>query len=480
MVKARFIFSVSLVILLLFSCSRYSQNIQALYTHYYNVDELNNRQNKRRSMYIFYDESGELIFQKSIIQDSTYKSISLDSGYKESLFNTFDISWKKIPPSDQAVHKQSSAARRPGDPPEPVYLNEVEKSKHNDESLDVDYYFSDTAKKVMVELNYQDFCGKISESEIMISHYSDTLEYYRTLEVSPEVAEYFRSCAFNYTDSIEFTKYPPLPNLRSCRLIESRYTLTNDVSSKSGNKREIIIDSTLIDGSYEVNQSDYYYFLYREKNPSGNRTFKEFTSRYYREFHYLPNEVNPYYAFEYSLALNETDTTFKYEMTTLSGRRLNRYKYIVFEYPSKNTNNIDLRLPIMRREIYFWVDPRKQSIVRKRYLAFTSEGHRLEFDWLNEGYETKTDIRTIPEISGDVEYDLIPKRPRKPMYPFYNSMSNRKPESNQGQTRNKTNKIVKHIRKQSVKLEKDRQSGFEKRIAEDSTKIYEFIYLKKQ
>jgi hypothetical protein len=318
-------------------------------------------------------------------------------------------------------------------------------------------------------------------NEITVSHEGDSISYERILDISPEIIEFFRQMIFKYGDSIELLMIPALPDLGNCKLKESRFTIIESCNNSEGNKKDIYIDSIFINGFFEVTRKEDFYFLHEENDPLGGYKYKRYTPNQYLERHFLPNEVSPFYELIYYKSPNSNDTTFKSELsvTRIGGRDC--YKLTQKGHLSKKSGPNDLRLPIVKREMYFWINSRKQSIVRKRYVAYTEQNHRLEKEWITSNkYKIITFLDTIHEVSGNLKYDIVPEDPHEPQYPYFNSLSNQKHKSSRKTHHDQNKQLIKSIRKQSTELEKDRGIGYEKRISSDSNEMYEIYYLKKK
>jgi hypothetical protein len=232
-----------------------------------------------------------------------------------------------------------------------------------------------------------------------------------------------------------------------------------------------------VDSVLEVNHSEDFYFLFEETDSEGRTIFKRYTSSYYREAHYLPKEVSPFYEQKYSLAPNGIDTTFSSELSVSKDGRLDVYKIVHKGQLTKKSGPNDLRLPIVRREMYFWLNPRKNRIVKKRYVAFTDQNHRLEKEWItSKDYKIIAFMDTIPEVSGKQKYDIVPTNAHEPQYPFYNSLSTKKQKARGKSHRYHNRKMAQNLRKRTTPLEKNRKKGYEKRFYAESNEMFEIIY----
>lgn len=316
-------------------------------------------------------------------------------------------------------------------------------------------------------------------NDLTIRYESDTLTYERILEISPEIIDYFRLKTLEIGDSIELTTIPALPDLSKCTLKESHHTIIESSDSSKGNIKESYIDSVYVDSVLEVNHSEDFYFLFEDTDSEGRTLSKRYTSSFYREAHFLPMEVSPFYEQRYSLAPNGIDTTFSSELTVSKDGRLDVYKIVHKGQLTKKSGPNDRRLPIVRREMYFWLNPRKNKIVRKRYVAFTDQNHRLEKEWLtSKDYKIITLLDTIPEVSGKQKYEIVPTNAHEPQYPFYNSLSTKKQKARGKSNHYHNRKRIQNLRKRTTLLEKNRKLGTEKRFYAENNEIHEIFYVK--
>jgi hypothetical protein len=410
--------------------------------------------------------------------DSTVKSISMSLGNVGLSNLSFSSSWDQI----TIVENPSRNNRQMGTPPLEVYLHGAAEQKSwlpKDESFSFYYNFHDTIHSYSYSFEHESEGGRLALNEVTIRYESDTLMYERILEISPEIIDYFRLMTLKRRDSIELTTIPALPDLSKCILKESHYTIIERSDSPLGNKKETYIDSVYLDDVLEVKDNEDFYFLFEETDSEGRYFYKRYTSSYYREAHYLPKEVSPYYERRYSLAPNEIDTTFESELSISQDGRLDVYKLVHKGQLTQKSGSNDLRLPIVRREMYFWIDPRKNKIVRKRYVAFTDQHHRLEKEWLtSKHYKVIAFMDSIPEVSGKQKYEIVPTNAHEPQYPFYNSLSTKKHKAS-GKTYHYHNrKLIKNLRKRTTLLEKNKKAGCEKRFNAETNEILEIFYAK--
>lgn len=144
---------------------------------------------------------------------------------------------------------------------------------------------------------------------------------------------------------------------------------------------------------------------------------------------------------------------------------------------TQKSGSNDLRLPIVRREMTFWINPRKNKIVRKRYVVFTEQNHRLEKEWImSKDYKIITFMDSIPEVSGKQKYEIVPTKAHEPQYPFYNSLSSKKQKATGKSYHYHNRKRIKNLRKRTSILEKNRKEGYEKRFNAENNEILEIFY----
>jgi hypothetical protein len=348
-----------------------------------------------------------------------------------------------------------------------------------DESFSFYYNFHDTIHSFSYTFEHESENARLALNDVTIRYESDTLAYERILEISPEIIDYFRLMTLERVDSIELTTIPALPDLNSCVLKESHYTIIESSDSSFGNIKEIYIDSVYVNSVLEVNHSEDFYFLFEETDSEGRTISKRYTSYYFREAHFLPNEVSPYYERKYSVAPNGIDTTFSSELSVSKDGRLDVYKIVYKGQLTKKSGPNDRRLPIVRREMYFWLNPRKNRIVKKRYVAFTDQNHRLEKEWItSKDYKIIAFMDTIPEVSGKQKYDIVPTNAHEPQYPFYNSLSTKKQKVTGKSHHYNNRKMAQNLRKRTTLLEKNRELGTEKRFNAAASEINEVYYFK--
>jgi hypothetical protein len=473
-------FLVIALAVLLHSCSSMSKSLKAFYVHSLSRDNDSLQPRIWKSDYYFYDQNGELAHDKTIHNkaDSTVKSISISLGNTGLSNLSFSSSWDQI----TIVENPSRNNQKMGNPPLDVYLHGAEERKSwlpKDESFSFYYNFHDTVHLFSYSFEHESEGGRLAMNDVTIRYESDTLAYERILEISPEIIDYFRLKTLERGNSIELTTIPTLPDLSKCILKESHFTIIESSDSSFGNIKESYIDSVYVDNVLEVNHSEDFYFLFEDTNSEGRYFYKRYTSSYYREAHYLPNEVSPYYERRYSLAPNGIDTTFESELSVSEDGRLDCYKLVHKGQLTQKSGSNDLRLPIVRREMYFWIDPRKNSIVRKRYLAFTDQDHQLEKEWItSKGYKIITLINSLPEVSGNQHYEIVPPATHEPQYPFYNSLSTKKQKAIGKSYHYHNRKRILNLRKQTTLLEKNRKSGTEKRFNAAASEIYEIYYIR--
>lgn len=471
-------FLVIVLAVLLQSCASMSRSLKAFYVHSLSRDNDSLQPRIWKSDYYFYDQNGELAHDKSIHTkaDSTVKSISISLGNTGLSSLSFSSSWDLI----SIVENPSRNNRQMGTPPLDVYLYGTPERKSwlpKDESFSFYYNFHDTIHSYSYAFEHESEGGRLAMNDVTIRYESDKLAYERILDISPEIIDYFRLMTLKRRDSIELTTFPALPDLSKCVLKESHFTIIEGSDSPLGNIKETYIDSVFVDGVLEVKHNEDFYFLFEETDSEGRTISKRYTSSYYTEAHYLPKEVSPYYERRYTLAPNGIDTTFQSELSVSKDGRLDVYKLVHKGQLTQKTGSNDLRLPIVRREMYFWIDPRKNSTLRKRYVAFTDQHHRLEKEWLtSKDYKIIIFMDTIPEVSGKQKYEIVPTNAHEPQYPFYNSLSAKKHKSSAKSYHYHNRKRVRNLRKRTTLLEKNRKSGTEKRFNAETNEILELFY----
>jgi hypothetical protein len=474
-------FLIIVLVSLLNSCATYLKYPQALYVH--SISSIENPVPRRQgnSNFYFYDRNDKRIQDKAVNrnEDSVVNDISIYLVNSETSFNSFSASWYLTQKNSDTIQ----SIRQPGIPNNIFSRNNKDSSISfcNNEILSFSFNHTDTTNKLSYQFDYESENGYVGLNEITVSHEGDSISYERILEISPEIIEFFRHMIFKYGDSIELLTIPALPDLGNCSLKESRFTIIESCNNSLGNKTDIYIDSIFIDGFFEVTRKEDFYFLYEENDLLGGYKYKRYTSNQYLERHFLPNEVSPFYELIYYKSPNNNDTTFKSEMMVSRDGRLDCYKLVQNCRLSQKSGPNDLREPIVKREMYFWINTRKQSIVRKRYVAYTEQNHQLEKEWLTSNkYKTITLLDTIPAVSGNQKYDIVPEDPHEPQYPYFNSLSIQKHKSSRKTHHDQNKQLIKSIRKRSTQLEKDRSIGYEKRISSDSYEMYEIYYLKKK
>ena len=472
-------FLVITLALLLHSCSSMSKSLKAFYVHSLSRDNDSLQPRIWKSDYYFYDQNGELAHDKTIHNrvDSTVRSISMSLGNAGLSNLSFSSSWER---RSQIETPPQRSNRQMGMPPLDVYLHGATEQKSwlpKDESFSFYYNFHDTIHSYSYSFEHESENARLAMNDLTIRYENDTLTYERILDISPEIIDYFRLKTLEIADSIELTTIPALPDLNSCILKESHFTIIESSNSSLGNIKETYIDSVYVENVLEVNHSEDFYFLFEETDSEGRTTSKRYTSYYYREAHFLPNEVSPYYERKYSVAPNGIDTTFSSELSVSTDGRLDVYKIVHKGQLTKKSGPNDLRLPIVRREMYFWLDPHKNRIVRKRYVAFTDQEHRLEKEWLtSKDYKIIAFMDSIPEVSGKQKYDIVPTNAHEPQYPFYNSLSTKKQKVTGKSHRYHNRKRIQNLRKRTTPLEKNRKKGDEKRFYAESNEMFEIFY----
>jgi hypothetical protein len=456
-----------------------SRSLKAFYVHSLsrNSDSLQPRIWK--SDYYFYDQNGELAHDKTIHTkaDSTVRSISMSLGNGGLSNLSFSSSWELRPQIETPPHRSN---RQMVTPPLDVYLHGAAEQKSwlpKDESFSFYYNFHDTIHSFSYTFEHESENARLAINDVTIRYESDTLAYERILEISPEIIDYFRLKTLEIGDSIELTTIPTLPDLSKCVLKESHHTIIESSDSLLGNIKETYVDSVYVDSVLEVNQNEDFYFLFEETDSKGRHKYKRYTSSYYKEAHYLPNEVSPYFERKYSVAPNGIDTTFSSELTVSKDGRLDVYKIVHKGQLTQKSGSNDRRLPIVRREMTFWINPHKNKIVRKHYVAFTDQDHCLEKEWItSKDYKIITLLDSIPEVSGKQKYEIVPTNAHEPQYPFYNSLSTKKQKTSGKSHRYHNRKRIQNLRKRTTFLEKNRKKGYEKRFYAENNEILEIFY----
>ncbi len=473
-------FLVIVLAVLLHSCSSMSRSLKAFYVHSLSRDNDSLQPRIWKSDYYFYDQNGELAHDKTIHPnaDSTVRSISMSLGNGGLSNLSFSSSWDQI----TIVENPSRNNQKMGTPPLEVYLHGGAERKSwlpKDESFSFYYNFHDTIHSFSYTFEHESENARLAINDLTIRYESDTLAYERILAISPEIIDYFRLMTLERGDSIELTTIPTLPDLSKCVLKESHYTIIERSDSPTGNIKETYVDSVYVDSVLEVNHSEDFYFLFEETDSKGRHKYKRYTSSYYKEAHYLPNEVSPYYERRYTLAHNGIDTTFASELSVSKDGRLDVYKIVHKGQLTQKSGSNDRRLPIVRREMTFWINPHKNKIVRKRYVAFTDQNHRLEKEWItSKDYKIITFMDSIPDVSGKQKYEIVPTNAHEPQYPFYNSLSTKKQKTSGKSHRYHNRKRAQNLRKRTTLLEKNRKEGYEKRFNAESNEILEIFYNK--
>lgn len=471
------ILTLIVLVSILQSCSMMAKSPKVFVVRMFIANNQNLPSEIWRSDYLYYDSTGALEHEKSIYRnsDSLKYNVSVSLGNLDQSCNSFSATWEKISPVE--ITKQTTS--QVGYPPDVFYLDhfsETDSFLPKDESLSFAYYFSDPIEKYTYNFDFESDGGRTSLNELTIIHDDDSISYERILRISPEIIDYFRQMKSSYSDSVEFTAIPKMPNVTNCTLNESHYSIIESCNNPLGNKKATYIDSTFENGVWEVNRKEEFYFLYKEIAVDGGYKQRKFTSTTYSETHVLANEVSPYYELKYNLAPNGMDTLFKSELSVSKSGRLYCYKIV---QKGQLTQRKGSKLPIVKREMYFWFNPRKSKIVRKRYVAYTEQNHQLVKEWRTlKSYKMIQEIETIPDVSGNQQYEVVPNDFYLPQYPYFNSLSSGKERKSGKSDHYYNRKMIKNLRERTIELERNRKAGYEKRIAVNTFELFEIYYFK--
>lgn len=469
------LFPILALVAMLQSCSMVMQSPKAFYVHQLSSDDGSGSQRIWKSDYFFFDQYSTWVDEKTIYKtkDTILDDISIFLSDADPSFHSFSASLDIL----QLDPHPRQPTKHPGMPENVFVQNYRDTSQTSIELLSFSYLYFDTLQKRSYLFEHASESSYVSTNELSVSQDSDSISYERILELSPEVIAFFRQAIMDLGDSIELTMIPAMPNLGNCPLKESQTTIIQNFSSSDGNKKGIYIDSVLVEGKYEVSQREEIFFLLEENDPKVGYKFKRYNANHYVERRVLPNEVSPYYELIYDLSPDGKDTTYKSELTVSKDGRLYCYKIIQQGHFSQKSGPKDLRRPIVKREMYFWFNPRKSRMVRKRYVAYTDQGHRLEKEWLpSKNYKILTNLDTIPEVSGNQKYELVPEGVHEPSYPYFNSLHYKKHKSSGNSPHDEHKQMIKNLRKHTKLIEKDRKAGYEKRISMERLEVYEVYF----
>lgn len=350
----------------------------------------------------------------------------------------------------------------------------------SERKLFVEHAYFDSINNCYLTINLLMMNDSIQKngSNITIEFTSDSLEYSRSLMVTPALAQQYVQFAQLNNDSVLVIENLSMVDYSTCtELMSSRYTETKSVSTEEKLFRIVWTDSAMVAGALEIDSEihDYYHLIEHKptnltisKNYNPNRT-------YYIEEHTVSGMNFPIYRCDIRRNSSNNDTTYHMEM--VSGTKLFRrfYAYTIYKERQTSVDWNDQRIPIVKREFQIWTNKRGKA---KRFhaIAITSQGHRLEYACKRLDYRIKVTIdkRKIPELSGEQLYDLKTMffEPGSGYYPF--------PEYK---------KRVRHVLKRRAqiqfpfdfetdtrRIEKNRKSHSEKRVSRDMSRRFEIFY----
>lgn len=353
----------------------------------------------------------------------------------------------------------------------------------NEESIGFYHTFMDTINNRWISTHYEQDGGVplLQLSKVEIEYSCDSVEYTRVLSPSKEFVSHYRNFALMSADSIKFTKKLPAPHVISCTdLISSHYHLTESLSKENNYFREAWIDSTLLQGEFEVKKriSEYYYSEKVNELGLSVTKYKTSNSSYYNEQHTAKNDYCPIYQREIRLDPISLDTIYQMEMKSLQTGRNRLFSYSIYDNTTKSTESFDLRIPIIKREINIWTNKYGQMI-KFHSIGYTNKGHKLEYAYegMLEKAKVTLDNRIIPEISGEQKYDLEMQYAIYGVWHYYNPKQKKKRENH---TMKRPTPIIPFDFWSNSKIvEKTRKENYEKWISSDSLSIYNVYYYKK-
>ena len=354
----------------------------------------------------------------------------------------------------------------------------------NEESIIFYHTFMDTTTNRWISIHYEQDGGVplLQLSKVEIEYSSDSVEYTRVLSPSKELVSHYRNFALMSADSIKFTKKLPTPDVITCTdLISSHYHLTESLSKENNYYRETWIDSTLVQGEFEVKRrvSDYYYS--EKVNELGLTVTKYRTSNalYYNEQHTAKDDYYPIYQREIRLDPMSLDTIYQMKMKfSQIGRKKRLFSYTIYDNTTMSRESYDLRIPIIKREINIWTNQFGQ-IIQFHSVGYTDKDHKLEYAYegILEERKVTIDKRILPEISGKQQYDLETHYSIYGGWLYYNPKQKRKNENHT--MKRPTPTIPFDFWSNSKIVEKNRKENYEKWISSDSLSIYNVLYYQK-
>lgn len=361
------------------------------------------------------------------------------------------------------------------------------------ESLSLNYgSWNDTVVKWFeFESKQEDENNKLTDYYLNTSYFSDSLDYFRTVQLSDEAIEKYRAYAYKNINSLSYFEIPPIvESKKNSKLFTSTFRSFKPISKEKNIYRSLQIDSSFVNGELKVERKVQDYFYINEVNESGIRIYikNPLPQNNYRERHFKKNEHHPVYELQYNLDTISRDTSYRLEMKSSRNEGGILYTYDILEDTNKEKDTNDLRIPIIRRKVEVLTDE-KGDIIKFHSFAFTNEGHKLEYAYALEANKKKpykwrvlTDNRTIPEISASQKYDIEIIAG----YSYHRGYSHKiiihkqiqKREAEYEAKKRPRHPLDAHIRKTTKSIEKDRKNNFEKRISIDGRgeSIYHIWY----
>jgi hypothetical protein len=367
-------------------------------------------------------------------------------------------------------------------------------ARTDEKSFTYDYRFFNETTKIASELRFRKDEGieKPSSSEISTWYSTDSVEHYRDFQISNGVIDEFKDYFVKNTDSLTYNEVLPISTVKKhSTLTSSIYRSIICLSKENNIYSNLTVDTTYIDGELKVKKQINDYFSSTIINDSGLQVFIEYplNKQSYREKHFKDNEELPVYEVHYKMDTVTKDTTYSLEMKSEPTKKGKVQTYKVLGSISKKKDSLDRKIPITKREVQIYTD-KNENVIKYHSISYTDQGHKLEYKYTINPYkdlyyerEALIDQRTIPEISGNQNYDL--QKPRDYIsnwshgggYPKLNAKEIRKKEARieaWEKLERPKRAFYKGIHKISKSIEKDRKNNFEKRIFNDG--YNELIY----
>jgi len=359
-------------------------------------------------------------------------------------------------------------------------LEWTDSADSSERKLFVEHSYFDSINSCYLTINLLMMNDSIqkSGSNITIEFSSDSLEYSRSLLVTPALAKQYVQFAQLNIDSVLNIENISMIDYSTCtELISSRFTETNCVLQEEKLFRIVWTDSAMVAGALEIDKEihDYYHFI--EHKPTNLTISKNYNPNrsYYIEEYTVSGMNFPIYRCDIRRNSPSNDTTYHMEM--VSGTKLFRrfYAYTIYKERQTSVEWNDQRIPIVKREFQIWTNKRGKA---KRFhaIAITSQGHRLEYAFKRLGNRIKVTIdkRKIPELSGEQFYDLktIFFEPGSGYYPF----PEYKKRVQQKLKRRSQIEFPFDFETDTRRIEKNRKLHSEKRVSKDMSGTFEIFY----